>query len=46
MTYKKSGPTNKGWQWHKPLKEYIPLVNEVFDTVEIKNNIIIASKDS
>ena len=43
---KKSGPTNKGWQWHKPLKEYIPLVNEVFDTVEIKNNIIIASKGS
>ena len=41
---KEAGPTANGWQWHKPLKEYIPLVKEVFDEVEIKNNIIIANK--
>jgi len=41
---KKAGPTINGWQWHKPLKEYLPLVEEVFDVVEINNNMIIASK--
>lgn len=41
---KEAGPTANGWQWHKPLKEYIPLVKEVFNDVEIKNNIIIANK--
>lgn len=40
----KAGPTVNGWQWHKPLKEYLPLVKEVFDDVEIKNNMIIANK--
>lgn len=40
----KADATSNGWQWHKPLKDYLPLVKEVFNDVEIKNNIIIARK--
>lgn len=41
---KSAGATKSGWQWHKPLKDYVPLVKEIFDDVEVKNNMIIASK--
>lgn len=42
---KSAGATKNGWQWHKPLKDYVPLVKEVFGVkVHIENNIIVAIK--
>ena len=42
---KSAGATRNGWQWHKPLKDYVPLVKEVFGVkVHIENNIIVAIK--
>ena len=37
-------PTTKGYQLNRRLKDYIPEVLEVFETAEIKRNMIIAEK--
>ena len=42
---KEAGPTSNGWQWHKPLKWYLPIVKEVFAEAVIKNGLIVARKE-